>query len=301
MSREATIAVCIPTLARREGLARALLSVAAQDLGGTGMRAVAVVVNNDPADRAPHATAAAIAAETGLSIEVLDEPVRGIAPPRNRALARAREVAALVAFLDDDEEAPPRWLAALLAVKRAHAADVVTGTVLSRFGPGAPAWAPAVFARPERPTGALRPWAFTGNVLFDAALLGRLDGWFDPRFMQGEDRHFFARLAATGARIVWCAEEPPVEHVPASRTDPAWYARRMRAIGRAVTAIERDTPRARFAAPRNLAKGLAWIAIGGVQRAAGIFLGARMRVVGRGRAAYGAGLVAGALGAGARG
>jgi hypothetical protein len=299
MNRSAAIAVCIPTLHREDGLARALESVAAQRLEGTGIDAlVAIVVNNDPADRTPHATAARIAAATGLAIEVLDEPERGTAPPRNRALARAREVAALVAFLDDDEEAPERWLASLLATKRDTGAEIATGTVRSRFVAPPPAWAAAVFARPEHAQGSLRPWAFTGNVLFDASLLERLSTWFDPRFRQGEDRHFFARLAATGARIAWCASDAPVELVPPARVDPAWIARRMHAIGRAVTAIERDTPAARFAGPRNLAKGLAWIAIGWTHRVAAALKRDTVTAIrARGAASYGRGLVEGALGA----
>jgi len=294
MNASRTIAVCIATLHRREALARALRSVALQRFDD-GTRVVAIVVNNDPSDPGPEAVAASIRAESGLAIEVLAEPIRGIAPARNRALARARDIAPLIAFLDDDEEAPARWLASLLRTKEAHRADVVTGTVLSRFEHDAPDWAPALFARPERATGSPRPWAFTGNVLFDAALLDRLDRWFDPRFMQGEDRHFFARLAARGARIAWCADDAPTELVPASRTNAAWLARRMRAIGRSVTPIELDTPRAAFARPRNLAKGCAWIAIGGVQLLAGLLAGAAWRVRGRSRIAYGVGLVEGAF------
>lgn len=290
------IAVCIPTLHRPAGLERALRSVAAQQLEGVSLRAV--VANNDPADRAPHDIALRVSQETGLVIEIVDEPARGTAPPRNAAMRVARADADCIAFLDDDEEATPRWIAALLRVKRAHGADVVTGGVVPRFEAPPPAWATELrlFERPQRATGSPRPWAFTGNVLFDAALLDRLDIWFDPRFVQGEDRHFFARLAATGARIVWCADEPPVETVPASRLDPAWVARRMRAIGRAVTAIERDTPAATLAAPRNLAKGGVWIAVGSAQWLAGLALGATQRVAGRRLVAYGCGLVEGSLG-----
>lgn len=289
------IAVCIPTLHRHAGLERALRSVAAQEVDGVLLHAV--VANNDPADRAPREISSRVSQATGLAIEVVDESARGTAPPRNAAMRVARASADCIAFLDDDEEATPRWLAALLAAKRAHGADIVTGGVVPRFESPPPAWATELrlFERPRRATGTQRPWAFTGNVLFDAALLDRLDSWFDPRFVQGEDRHFFARLAATGARIVWCADEPPVETVPAARLDPAWIARRMRAIGRAVTAIERDTPAATLAAPRNLAKGLVWIAIGSAQWLAGLAIGITQRVAGRRLVAYGCGLVEGSV------
>jgi glycosyltransferase involved in cell wall biosynthesis len=300
------IAVCIATLHRTDGLRRALESVAAQDftaLDGAAPRLRAFVANNDPADRAPHAVAAEVRAQAGLEVDVVDVAERGTAPPRNALLSAARGQCEMVAFLDDDEEAPPRWLASLLRTKHATRADIVTGGVVPRFERTPPRWATELrlFERPRRPTGSPRPWAFTGNVLFDASLLESLDRWFDRRFTQGEDRHFFARLAATGARIVWCDEDPPVEFVPAARVDPRWIARRMRAIGRAVTAIERDTPARRFAAPRNLAKGLVWLGVGSAQWTAGIALGEVQRVAGRRLVAYGLGLVEGALGVGAAG
>jgi hypothetical protein len=119
--------------------------------------------------------------------------------------------------------------------------------------------------------------------------------------MQGEDRHFFARMAATGARIVWCAEEPPIEHVPALRVEPTWLVRRMRAIGRSVTAIELDTPRAPFARARNLAKGVAWCAIALVEWVAGgivaLFTRSPVRLfTALMHLSYGVGLIEGALG-----
>ncbi|MFM1804084.1 MAG: glycosyl transferase family [Planctomycetota bacterium] len=293
------IAVCISTLDRHDGLARALRSVASQRFEGATAPAIeAIVANNDPTDRAPHEIARAIHDATGLAVTVLDEPERGTAPPRNRALAQAQASSDLIAFLDDDEEAPPEWLATMLAVKARFDADIVTGPVIPTFDRTPPEWAARAYARPARATGSPRPWAFTGNVLFDAALLERLASWFDPRFTQGEDRHFFARLAATGARIVWCAEAAPREYIPESRLDPAWHVRRMRAIGRAVTAIERDTPASALAAVRNTAKGVVWIAVGATRVACGLVLGEAQRVKGRGELAYGAGLIAGSIGAG---
>jgi glycosyltransferase involved in cell wall biosynthesis len=291
------ITVLVATFRRPVGLERALRSIAAQRLE-PHRHLHAIVANNDPADPAPREIVARVASETGLAVELVDAADRGVAHARNRALAAAEGKFDLIAFLDDDEEAPEGWLAALLATKARFGADVVTGGIVPRFDAEPPRWAieGRFFARPERATGTVRPWAFTGNVLFDASLLARLPGWFDGRFTQGEDRHFFARLAATGAKIVWCAEDPPVEHVPAERVDPAWLARRMRAIGRSVTAIERDTPRAAFAVTRNLAKGIAWIAIGACERVVGMFAGDARRVQASMHVAYGAGLVEGSVG-----
>lgn len=296
------IAILIATFRRATSLERALRSVAAQRVE-PHVRLRAIVANNDPDDPLPAEIVARVARETTLDITLVAEPARGPAHARNRALREAHRTCDAIAFLDDDEEAPPGWIAALLATKERFGADIVTGGIVPRFEVAPPTWAVEgrFYARPTRTTGSTRPWAFTGNVLFDAALLDRLPTWFDGRFLQGEDRHFFARLAATGARIIWCAEESPVEYVPASRVDPTWLVRRMRAIGRSVTAIERDTPRAAFARTRNLAKGLTWIAIALVEWVAGgiiaLFTRSPVRLfTALMHLAYGVGLIEGALG-----
>lgn len=235
---------------------------------------------------------------TSIDIQLVDEAERGPAHARNRALREVCNSCDLIAFLDDDEEAPEDWLTSLLHVKNTYDADVVTGGVVPIFEEPPPAWAidGGFYARPSRPSGSPRPWAFTGNVLFDAALLDTIPQWFDPRFRQGEDRHFFARLAAAGARIVWCDAAPPREYVPAARVDRAWLAQRMRNIGKAVTAIEHDTPRARFAIPRNLAKGVVWILLGTAQQLMGCCTSDVRCIRGRMHRAYGVGLIEGACG-----
>ena len=134
MDADATrpIALSISTLHRADGLSLVLKSLARQRVAGAVPDLVAVVVNNDPSDPAPRRVAAEIAERTGLAIEVFDEPKRGIAPPRNRGLAAAIEIAGdsgLVGFIDDDEEAPEGWLEALLRVKHACGAEIVTGPV----------------------------------------------------------------------------------------------------------------------------------------------------------------------------
>jgi glycosyltransferase involved in cell wall biosynthesis len=293
------VVIAIATFRRPEGLARALESVAAQRVPA-GLRVRALVVNNAADDRAPHAIATRIARENGLAVTVVDEPRPGVAHARNRALAIARAEAPFVAFLDDDEEAPAGWIAALLDGLARFDAEVATGTVLSAFETEPPRWVRAgrFFDRPERATGARRPWAFTGNVLLRTAALARLGdderAWFDPSFAQGEDRDFFTRLARAGARIVWVAEEPPVERVPPARTTAAWLVARMGGIGRSTARVERRVRGARVV-PLLLAKSAVWIAIGLAQSVAGLAVGRATRVHGRRSIAYGAGLAAGAL------
>lgn len=301
MGADATrpIALSISTLHRADGLALVLESLARQRVSASKPDLVAVVVNNDPSDQEPRRVAAEIADRTGLAIEVLDEPQRGIAPPRNRGLAAAIEIAGaggLVGFIDDDEESPAGWLEELLRVKRAHDAEIVTGPVEPVFETPPPAWIEqgGFFARTRLPTGTRRRWAFTNNILFDASLPKRLDRWFDDSFLRlGEDRHFFERLARSGARIVWADDAPVRERIPPRRANERWLVERLRTVGRCVPIIERDLDGPLRAAMACSAKGLVWIPLGIATSAAGVVGGKAMRVRGRMWSAYGIGLLEG--------
>jgi succinoglycan biosynthesis protein ExoM len=297
------VVICISTLDRPDGLGRILRSLAAQtirDSGSVDLRVV--VVNNDPDDPRPASVAEGVAGSTGLDVEVVAEPRRGVAPPRNRGLGRATELTGdgdLIGFLDDDEEATPDWLAEMMRVKRDHAAEIVTGPVVPRFEIPPPAWVISgrFFAPSERPTGAVRPWAFTNNVLFDAGLPHRLDPWFDEGFLRlSEDRHFFQRLARTGARIVWAADAPVIDYVPPARATAGWLIRRMRTVGRCVAPLRRDIDGTVHATVATLAKSPVWILIGAATTfAGGVGGGKAMRVRGRSWIAYGIGLSEGVL------
>ncbi len=297
--RTPPIALSISTLHRADGLALTLESLARQRVESAPPNLVAIVVNNDPSDPAPRRVAAEIAERTGLAIEVLDEPQRGIAPPRNRGLAAAIAFAGergLVGFIDDDEEAPEGWLAELLRVKRDHGAEIVTGPVEPIFETPPPGWIErgGFFDRTRLPTGTTRRWAFTNNILFDASLPERLERWFDDSFLRlGEDRHFFQRLARSGARIVWADDAPVFERIPPRRANERWLVERLRTVGRCVPIIERDLEGPMRAGVVCSAKGAVWIPIGIATRVAGIVGGKAMRVRGRMWTAYGVGLIEG--------
>ena len=121
------VCVLIPTFRRPESLARALASVLAQDGLGTLVAEIAVV-DNDPGGSA-RTTVDALRRE-GASLLYIPAPEPGVSNARNAGLAAT--TAPLVAFLDDDEEAPPHWLASLHAAHTAFAADVTFGPVRGR-------------------------------------------------------------------------------------------------------------------------------------------------------------------------
>ena len=294
------IALSISTLDRPDGLDRILRSLAAQRVDDARPDLVAIVVNNDPEDPRPAEVAERVTAETGLVVEVHAEPKRGVAPPRNRGLRRALDVAGpdgLVGFVDDDEEVTDGWLAEMLRVKAAFGAEIVTGPVLPRFEETPPDWIVRgrFFDKPVRPTGTRRPWAFTNNVLFDAAIVARLEGrHFDEGFLRlSEDRHFFQRLARSGATIVWAADAPVLDAIPPGRTTAGWLVRRMRTVGRCVAPLRRDLDGPFRAVVMTLAKSPVWIAIGAATALAGLVCGKATRVRGRSWIAYGVGLAEG--------
>src|SRR3954451_13712414 len=102
--------ILVPTRCRRASLAVALASVAPQ---AAAHGAEIVVVEDDPADPETEALVAA----HGGRYEAHGRP-RGINVARNSAIDAAS--GALLCFLDDDVEAWPGWLDALLAAAREH-------------------------------------------------------------------------------------------------------------------------------------------------------------------------------------
>ncbi len=231
--------VCIATYCRAAALAALLRSLVGQQVpADVSMRLL--VVDNDAArsakwcqgfDATPH------------TLEYHAEPVRGIAPARARALSLA--TGDLLAFIDDDEFAPPCWLATLIAAHRAHDADVVFGPVLPVYSADTPAWIRrgGFFERPRRPTGTRVRTGGTGNALVRRVTLERLGVGFDTTFrMAGEDTDFFSRLHRAGALLVWCDEAVVHEPVPSERMSVRWLVHRAFTSGRAFARSEMQAP-----------------------------------------------------------
>ena len=137
-------------------------------------------------------------------IVLRDVDRRGIGWARNQAVALTS--APMVAFLDDDAEAPPNWLTTLIEVRSAFDADVVSGT----YEETDPLLAEIRSWRfyPERPVlddaGA---GGNGGNALFRREVLERArqsDGMiWNERLRSGQDIELIWRLRAMGARCAW--------------------------------------------------------------------------------------------------
>ena len=252
--------IVIPTFRRPEDLARAIDSVLAQQ--GVATDFEIVVVDNDP-DGSAEPIVRAIAAQTAVPVRYIHEKRPGISHARNTGVARA--AGRYLAFLDDDEEADPDWLAHFVATLQKFAADAVVGPVLPRFpasGPAIDAYRRHVYTRDARaPTGTpLLRWNI-GNSFFDKARCFVGDEPFLPRLGRtgGEDTVFLRQLTRRGCKMVWCGEAVAWESVPADRLEPDYLLRR--AFRGAQTATFVCTT----VKPRELGRALRLMAAGCVQ------------------------------------
>jgi succinoglycan biosynthesis protein ExoM len=220
-----SVDICIATFRRPELLRGLLDSLGRQELNG--IRARVIVVDNDPEGSARESVDA-FRGTTPLPVVYEREPRRGISAARNRALARVE--ADLLAFVDDDETASPRWLATLADAQRRFDADVVFGPVEHELSPEAPEWARlhSIFRRTNRPTGTRVTHGATNNVLIRRAALGNPPEAFNPAFglTGGEDTEFSHRLHRAGRRLIWCDEAIVHEKVGAHRATMAWIRQR---------------------------------------------------------------------------
>lgn len=201
----ARVTIMIPTQRRPDGLAVAARSVLGQ-IGVDPAELELVIVDND---QVPSARAVADDLGRGAPFPVIyaHEPRPGVAFARNAGMAKAS--GELIAFLDDDEEAPAGWLAALLAARERFDADVVFGPVKTH----APAhvvehrdYLERFFSR-EGPAEACvldRHYGCGNSLLSRAALPDAVAPFAAERnHIGGEDDMLFGHMGAAGARFAW--------------------------------------------------------------------------------------------------
>lgn len=229
------ISVCIATHRRPEGLDRLLTSMAAQS--GAPPFDVIVVDN----DKTGSGERVAARHRGRLALSYLVEPVRGLARVRNRAVASAGTP--FIAFIDDDEWAPPEWLAAMYGVANDFGADAVIGGVEQVFDEGVPDYIRScgLFDNPQRRNGAVVPWYLTrtSNALIRRESLPDVFAPFSTDFdlLGGEDLELFRRMIDDGARFV-AAEVNVFESRPFARANLRWVLRRAMRNGGTFGAVE---------------------------------------------------------------
>ncbi|WP_029915900.1 glycosyltransferase family 2 protein [Caulobacter sp. UNC358MFTsu5.1] len=257
------VTVMIPTQRRPHGLAVAVRSVCAQegvDFAGLEL----VVVDNDQAPSA-QGTVAELAGQAPFPVHYVHEPRPGVAHARNAGMAKAS--GDLIAFLDDDEEAPAGWLAALLAAQARYQADVVFGPVRAR----APASVTAHRDYLERFFSRLGPaeagiidhyYGCGDSLLRRAALPDPLAPFAVERnHIGGEDDMLFGHMKAGGARFAWEPAAWVWEDPVPDRLSLDYTIRRAFAYGQG------PTSHCAAAVPPDRVGVARWMAVGVVQSA----------------------------------
>lgn len=154
------------------------------------------------------------------------QPVQNISLTRNRTVELAS--GDWIAFIDDDERAPPTWLQKLIETAASCNADGVLGPVVPIVPSYAPAWIHhgEFYDWTRLKTGTVIPMNKLrfGNVLLHGALLRDTQPPFDPDYglTGGEDGDLLARLVQRGACIVWCDEAIVHEPIEAARLSLRW-------------------------------------------------------------------------------
>lgn len=223
------VSVLIPTFRRPDSFVRAVRSVFAQR-GVASFEVIAI-------DNSPEGSAVAafqkLAAEAPVSFRWAHEPKPGVAQARNAAVQLA--TGELVAWLDDDEEASPDWLASLIAVREETGAQSVFGPVLARadHDNGHAEFYEHLYTRNGPVKSGVCAQAYgIGNSLQPRSMFDDAQP-FDTRADQrgGEDDALFASWAEAGATFAWASKATVIEHLGAERTHLAHGLKRAFAYG----------------------------------------------------------------------
>ncbi len=233
------ISVLIPTFRRSLGFLRAAQSVFAQ----TSADIELIAVDNSPEGSAIDVFRR-LEAEAPIPFRWTHAPTPGVAQARNAALALAQ--GQYVAWLDDDEEAPAHWLAAMLETLESTHADCVFGAVKA-LAPQSRhrTYLEALYSRTGPSKSGHSQHAYgIGNSMQRRDFFASTAP-FDLRADQtgGEDDRLFAAARAEGKRFAWAAHGWVLEHVDARRTRISYALKRAFAYGQGpceTAWIERD-------------------------------------------------------------
>jgi succinoglycan biosynthesis protein ExoM len=218
--------VCIATYRRPDRLDALLDDLSTQE----HLPDEVVVVDNDASGSARAVVERHIAVGCSFPIVYEVQPARNIALTRNRTVHLAS--GDWLAFVDDDERAPPTWLRQLLEAAQRYEADGILAPVEPQIPASAPAWIRRgkFYEWPHLPSGTAVPPSHLrfGNVLLRGGRLRAEPGPFDTSYglSTGEDGDLLMRLRDKGARIVWCDEAIVLEPVEAKRLSLWWLLQR---------------------------------------------------------------------------
>jgi succinoglycan biosynthesis protein ExoM len=225
------VSIVIPTLNRAKPLRRALESLNGQ-LIPKDIEIEIIVVDNS-AEQTAQPVVDEAKTQISAKITYVSETVAGIANARNAGVAAAS--GAWIAFLDDDEEASPQWIAEHIATLRHTSADASFGPVEARADNGvlSPAFRDFFSRQISRENGSeitsLAAFLGTNNSVFNRASCFDRDEIFDRSLndVGGEDSLLLKQLVDARKTFAWSSKANVTEWVPDKRVN--WnYVRRRR-------------------------------------------------------------------------
>ncbi|KCZ52801.1 hypothetical protein HY3_13635 [Hyphomonas pacifica] len=197
---EVTIDICVCTY-RRPFIEATLRSLDAQILPAD-VTARIIVIDNDETPSAK-ALVDQVAGTLSIPVTYIHAPANNISIARNAGLEEAK--AEWIAFIDDDEEAEPDWLACLLQTARLKDLDAVFGPAMAEYPDDAPHWMRKQDYHsniPQRRGGVVQT-GHTCNALLRASssLVRGQRFLLEKGKTGGEDTEFFFRLWFNGAKL----------------------------------------------------------------------------------------------------
>ena len=195
-----TASIIVPTRLRADYLEVALASIAPQ---AATAGAELVVVDDGPDDET-RATAARHGARY-----VAHLVSRGLNAARNTGIDNA--AAELLVFVDDDVEAQPGWLDALIAADASAGPDVgvLTGPIHARFEGHRLRTCgredPPITTQDHGPTDRDVPTAWGANMTVRRAAIASAGRFDESRELYGDEQEWQGRLLAAGGRIRYVA------------------------------------------------------------------------------------------------
>jgi succinoglycan biosynthesis protein ExoM len=274
------ISVCIPTHRREDRLRALLQDLIIQQLQPHDV----VVVDNDAAGGARRIVDEIRAQGCPFQLTYAIQPARSIPLTRNMTVELA--TGDWLAFVDDDERAPPEWLQRLLECAQSHSADGVLAPVEPRVPDSAPRWIRRgrFYDWPRIATGTVVPRKNLrfGNLILRGSSVRKLAGPFDPTFAlsAGEDVDMLVRLIREGAKVVWCDEAPVWEPVEPKRLSLKWLLMRGFSTGQSFGRIQLGGTLGKISRPMLVVLPVRW----GFQLLAALLLAAVLLPLGRHRA-----------------
>lgn len=257
-----TIAICVATFRRPNGLARLLESLLSLEI--SDFQPHLIIADNDP-----EATGQSIAEDfrnrLPFPVTYVVEPTRGISSVRNRLVKEADALGAeFIAYVDDDETVDPFWLTELLRVMQDTNASVVGGPVISLFDGDVPMYLQKCFGHRVAPTGKPVKRIGTGSVLFRSDMLTQISGPFNVNLnlSGGADSLLSEEILQMGGTLLWSADALAWEYVPASRLSIKWVLRRRFRGGAGESRITKLVHPGRHNLVKNLYHGIGAMGLG---------------------------------------